>query len=104
MINTVFKEYAEKEFNADRNYEEILLKEKRKSSFSKKMLNTVATLLVIVVTGIMSTQIYAKIKWNIEFKEYQDRPNVEAKGTIEEAKEALKNEKSEKRFWDPENL
>ena len=87
MINTVFKEYAEKEFNADRNYEEILLKEKRKSSFFKKMLNTVATLLVIVVTGIMSTQIYAKIKWNIEFKEYQDRPNVEAKGTIEEAKE-----------------
>lgn len=87
MINTVFKEYAEKEFNADRNYEEILLKEKKKSSFLKKMLNTVATLLVIVVTGIMSTQIYAKIKWNIEFKEYQDRPNVEAKGTIEEAKE-----------------
>lgn len=87
MINTVFKEYAEKEFDADRNYKEILLKEKRKSNFFKKMLNTVATLLVIVVTGIMSTQIYAKIKWNIEFKEYQDRPNVEAKGTIEEAKE-----------------
>lgn len=33
MINTVFKEYAEKEFDADRNYKEILLKEKRKSNF-----------------------------------------------------------------------
>lgn len=87
MINTVFKEYAEKEFDADRNYQEILLREKKGINFSKKMLNTVATLLLIAVIGVMSTQIYAKIQWNIEFKEYQDRPTIEAKGTLEEVKE-----------------
>ena len=87
MINTVFKQYAEKEFDADRNYQEILLREKKGINFSKKMLNTVATLLLIAVIGVMSTQIYAKIQWNIEFKEYQDRPTIEAKGTLEEVKE-----------------
>lgn len=87
MINTVFKQYAEKEFDTDRNYQEILLREKKGINFSKKMLNTVATLLLIAVIGVMSTQIYAKIQWNIEFKEYQDRPTIEAKGTLEEVKE-----------------
>lgn len=85
MINEAFKSYVEKEFNADVNYEKILTKEK--NNFSKKFLNIVATLLVIAVTGLMSTQIYAKIKWNIEFKEYQANPSISAKGTLAEAKE-----------------
>lgn len=87
MINDVFKEYVDNEFNANRNYKEILLREKKGINFSKKMLNTVATLLLIAVIGVMSTKIYAKIQWNIEFKEYQDRPTIEAKGTLEEVKE-----------------
>lgn len=87
MINGIFKNYLENEFNASSNYEKILSKEKRKSNYTKKILNTVATLLVIAVTGLMSTQIYAKIKWNIEFKEYHASPTTSAKGTLAEAKE-----------------
>ena len=87
MINNAFKEYFDNEFNSNKNYEEVILREKKSSNLGKKMLNIVATLLVIGVTGIVSTQIYAKIQWNIEFKEYQDRPSIEAKGTLEEVKE-----------------
>lgn len=87
MINNAFKEYFDNEFNTNKNYEEVILREKKSSNLGKKMLNIVATLLVIGVTGIVSTQIYAKIKWNIDFKEYQDRPSIETKGTLEEAKE-----------------
>ena len=85
MTNEAFKSYVEKEFNADVNYEKILAKEK--NIFSKKIFNFIATLLVIAITGLMSTQIYAKIKWNIEFKEYQASPTTSAKGTLAEAKE-----------------
>lgn len=87
MINGIFKNYLENEFNASSNYEKILLKEKRKSNYTKKILNTVATLLVIAVTGLMSTQIYAKIKWNIEFKEYKESPSISAKGKLKEVKD-----------------
>ena len=87
MINNAFKEYFDNEFDTIKNYEEVILREKKSSNLGKKMLNIVATLLVIGVTGIVSTQIYAKIKWNIDFKEYQDRPSIETKGTLEEAKE-----------------
>lgn len=87
MINNAFKEYFDNEFNTNRNYEEVILREKKSHNLGKKMLNIVATLLVIGVTGIMSTQIYAKIQWNIDFKEYQARPSIEANGTLEEAKE-----------------
>lgn len=88
MTNEAFKSYVEKEFNAAVNYEKILAKEK--NIFSKKIFNFVATLLVIAVTGLMSRQIYAKIKWNIEFKEfkeYKESPSISAKGKLKEVKD-----------------
>ena len=88
MTNEAFKSYVEKEFNAAVNYEKILAKEK--NIFSNKIFNFVATLLVIAVTGLMSRQIYAKIKWNIEFKEYKEykeSPSISAKGKLKEVKD-----------------
>lgn len=88
MTNEAFKSYVEKEFNAAVNYEKIPAKEK--NIFSKKIFNFVATLLVIAVTGLMSRQIYAKIKWNIEFKEYKEykeSPSISAKGKLKEVKD-----------------
>ena len=85
MTNEAFKSYVEKEFNAAVNYEKILAKEK--NIFSKKIFNFVATLLVIAVTGLMSRQIYAKIKWNIEFKEYKESPSISAKGKLKDVKD-----------------
>ena len=38
----------------------------------------------------MSRQIYAKIKWNIEFKEYKEykeSPSISAKGKLKEVKD-----------------
>ncbi len=88
MINNSFKEYLENEHNKEKNYKEILSKEKGVVSMKRKFLNIAAMFVVIVIAGVLSTQIYAKIKWNIEFKEYQYRPSAEATGTLGETGES----------------
>ena len=87
MINNSFKEYLENVHNKDSNYKQILSKEKGVRNMKRKILNIAAIFLVIILTGVISTQIYAKIKWNIEFKEYKNLPSAETKGTLKEIKE-----------------
>ena len=87
MINNSFKEYLENMYNKDSNYKQILSKEKGVVNMKRKILNIAAIFVVVILAGVISTQIYAKIKWNIEFKEYKNLPSTETKGTLKEMKE-----------------
>lgn len=90
MINKAFKEYMEEINNPEKNYKKILSKEKGVVNMkmnTKKLVNIAAIFIAIVIVGVASTQIYAKIQWDIQFKEYQRRPVGEAKGTLEVAKD-----------------
>lgn len=87
MINKVFKEYMEDIHNIDKNYEKILSKERKVISMKRKILNIAAIFLAVIILGVTSTHIYAKIKWEIEFKEYQNRIINSEKGSLQEAKE-----------------
>ena len=86
MINNILKEYLESKYNKEENYKKILSHEKGVINMKRKILNIAAIFLVIIIAGVLSTQIYAKIKWNIEFKEYQQLPSKEAIGTLAEIK------------------
>lgn len=91
MMNHVFKEYTEKLNNIHSNYEAIILKDKeviKMNRVKKKILNIAATFVMVILVGALSTQIYAKIQWDIKFKEYQNREYEVGSGTIKEAVEA----------------
>ena len=87
MINNTFKEYLESKYSKEDNYKKILSKEKGVVSMKRKILNIAAIFLVIVIAGVLSTNIYAKIMWNIQFKDYRELPIKEMKGTLDELKE-----------------
>ena len=77
MINKVFQDYLEEVNNIDSNYKKIISKKRgvvNMKNYKKKILNIVAIFVAIVFIGVASTQIYAKIQWDIKFKEYQNRP------------------------------
>ncbi len=88
MINKVMKEYLENINNKDSNYEEILKKEKKTKFSGKKLASIVAVFVAVVALGTASTQIYAKIQWDIKFKEYQNREYEQGSGNIKEAFES----------------
>lgn len=87
MVNKVFKEYMEEVNNKEAIFEEIITKEKRRSNIKKRTFNIVTTFLVVMIIGVTSSQIYAKIQWNIQFKEYKDNMIHTGEGSLEEAKE-----------------
>lgn len=87
MINNELKNYLEKEYSKENNYKKILSKEGRVINMKRKILNIAAIFLIVTVVGAVSTTIYAKIQWNIEFKEYKNAPSVETKGVLDEIKE-----------------
>lgn len=95
MINKAFKEYTEQLNNIDSNYEKIFFKEgkvDKMKSRKRKILNLAAIFIVVLLVGTISTQIYAKIQWDIRFKEYQNREYKTGSGTIEDAIESGYNE------------
>ena len=53
-----------------------------------KITNIAAVLLFAIIIGSITPMIYAKIQWNVEFKEYQNRPIGESKGSLDEARES----------------
>lgn len=94
MKNELYEEFAKEKFNQDNNYQAIISKVKEGYTMKKnkskkyKILNIAAVFVVAIITGIFAQNIYAKIQWDIKFKEYQYRPVEEAKGSLEEAKES----------------
>ena len=87
MINKTLKEHLENEYSKEKNYQKILYKEKNVVSMKRKILNIAAIFLVIIVAGVLSTNIYAEIQWNKEFDIYKNLPSVRTKGTLAEIKE-----------------
>lgn len=74
IVERNFKEYTKEQFSKEKNYNAILQKVKGSGVMKKKkILSIAAVLLVVVIVGAMAPNIYANIKWNIEFKEYQNR-------------------------------
>lgn len=88
MTNKVWKEYIDEIHNKDANFEKVCLKTKGVSAMKKKILNIAAVFVAIVVIGATSSQMYAKIKWNVAFEEYKNRPVGEARGNLDEARES----------------
>lgn len=94
MKNRLYEDFAKEKFNKERNYKAIVTKVKEvdvmKESRSKKykILNIAAIFIVAIIIGSVAPNIYAKIQWDIKFKEYQTRQVGEAKGSLEEAKES----------------
>ena len=83
MTNKIWKKYVDEIHNQDANFEKIRLRTKGVMNMKKKLLNMAAVFVAIVVIGATSSQIYAQIKWNVEFKNYQNGPVGEAKGNLE---------------------
>ncbi len=90
MANPIFKEYMEKVNNQEENYKRIMAKKKGVVPMKiskRKIINVAAIFMVIVFVAVASTKIYAKIQWDIEFKEFQSKPEETTRGALEESKE-----------------
>ncbi len=94
MKNELYEKFAEEKFNKDSNYKAIFSKIKEgdtmkmKKCRKYKILNIAAIFMIIVIIASITPSIYAKIKWDIQFKEYQQNRQLgEAKGSLEDAKE-----------------
>lgn len=87
-MSKVWKEYLDEIHNRDMNYEKIRWKTKGVSHMRRKILNVAAVFVAIVAIGATSSQMYAKIKWNVAFEEYKSRPVGEAKGNLDEVRES----------------
>lgn len=72
MKNKKIENFIENEFNQNKNYEQILSKIRKEQIMKKRILSVFAILFITIIVGISSNQIYARYKWNIEFKEYQN--------------------------------
>lgn len=84
MVNNSLKNYLNEEYSKEKNYEKIFFKEKDVIKMKKVMLNSVACVLVLIFVGTISSKIYAKIQWNIKFKEFENRELVTETGEIKE--------------------
>ena len=84
MVNNSLKNYLNEEYSKEKNYEKIFLKEKDVVKMKKVMLNSAACVLVLIFVGTISSKIYAKIQWDIKFKEFENRELVTETGEIKE--------------------
>lgn len=94
MKNRHYEEFAKDKFDKEKNYNAIISKIKEGSSMKKnkstkyKILNIAAIFIVTIIIASLVPSIYAKIQWNIQFKEYQNREYETGSGTIKEAEES----------------
>lgn len=84
MVNNSLKNYLNEEYSKEKNYEKIFFKEKDVIKMKKVMLNSVACVLILIFVGTISSKIYAKIQWDIKFKEFENRELVTETGEIKE--------------------
>ncbi len=89
MKNKVYDDFSKEKFNQNNNYNAIMYKVKEGKKMKRfKITNIAAVLLFAIIIGSITPMIYAKIQWNVEFKEYQNRPIGESKGSLDEARES----------------
>lgn len=60
-------------------------KKNRKVLKNLKPLNIIAVLLIIILLGVTTPNIYADIKWNIEYKEFENRKVEYGSATVKDA-------------------
>ncbi len=82
--NKIFKEFLENTYDKDKNYNSICSYIKGGIYMKKNLLNIAAVILTVLVIGISAQNIYAKIAWNIEYKEYQKRNVITRQIAIDE--------------------
>ena len=73
--NEILYEYLDNKniINQKENYEMIYSKIQKQNNI-KKIINNVAAVIVVAITfGVVTTTIYAKRAWDIEYKEYENR-------------------------------
>lgn len=81
-MNKFMKEYLENINNEEKNFEEIKMRITKQKRRNKKLLSMAAAILVIVILGSLSPQIYAKIQLNKKYNEYKRRDYVSGTGQI----------------------
>lgn len=81
-MNKFLKEYLDAENNQEKNFEQIKLKILKQKQKTRKILSTVAVLLVVIIVGSLSPQMYAKFQLDQKYKEYIRRDYVSGKGKI----------------------
>ena len=67
-MNKAFKDYL---YKKDDDFEKVMEKSNKKRFTRKTLLTRVAAFIIIFFLVAVTPSIYAQIKWNIEFKEYQ---------------------------------
>ena len=86
LKSKLLKNYLNEKYSKENNYYEILQKVKGSGNMKKrKILNIAAILLIVIMLGALTPSIYAKIQWNIEYQEYENRPINYGSATINEA-------------------
>lgn len=86
LESKLLKNYLNEKYSKENNYYEILQKVKGSGTMKKrKILNIAAILLIVIMLGALTPSIYAKIQWNIEYQEYENRPINYGSATINEA-------------------
>ena len=86
LESKLLKNYLNEKYSKENNYYEILQKVKGSGNMKKrKILNIAAILIIVIMLGALTPSIYAKIQWNIEYQEYENRPINYGSATINEA-------------------
>ena len=96
LLNEMKKRIAISNFNSEQENEKLnpnifpnQIKDWRKYIMSKKKaLNIVSVFIIALMLVGLSTGIYAKVQWDIGFKEYQNRNYEVGLGTIKDAEES----------------
>lgn len=81
-MNKFMNEYFKDINNKEENFEVVKSKILKQKCRNRKILNIVAVILVVILIGSLSPQIYAKIQLNRKYKEYTRRDYVSGKGQI----------------------
>lgn len=81
-MNKFMNEYLKEINNEERNFEGIKSKILKQKYKNKRIFSMVAVILVVILIGSFSPQIYAKIQLNKKYKEYIRRDYVSGKGQI----------------------
>lgn len=84
-MNKFMNEHLKNINNEQENFNKIKSRIVQKKKKRLKSLNIAAVLLIIVLLGVSSPQIYAKVKQNIKYKEYTRRNYVSGNGEIASA-------------------
>lgn len=91
-MNNNFKNFCIQKFNKEDNYNAILKKVEEegimKEKKNLKILKIAAVFIFVITLGLATPQLYGKIKWNIEYKEYEQRETIYGSASIKEAIES----------------